>query len=150
MTQTIDALAVSQDIIGSYRRYLETTFGFQNPERHAELSAALSADRALVNGPILQATAPYATGASLGELIDQGVVTEQFRRFTPEDFPLDRPLYKHQEEAIRKLIDGRNLMVATGTGSGKTECFLAPIISHCLKLRDDGAEGIGRRRRCGR
>ena len=132
MTQTIDALAVSQDIIGSYRRYLETTFGFQNPERHAELSAALSADRALVNGPILQATAPYATGASLGELIDQGVVTEQFRRFTPEDFPLDRPLYKHQEEAIRKLIDGRNLMVATGTGSGKTECFLLPVINDLL------------------
>ena len=27
-------------------------------------------------------------------------------------------------------------MVSTGTGSGKTECFLYPIISKCLELRD--------------
>ena len=30
-------------------------------------------------------------------------------------------------------------MVSTGTGSGKTECFLDPIVSRCLELRDAGA-----------
>ena len=29
-------------------------------------------------------------------------------------------------------------MVSTGTGSGKTECFLYPIVSQCLRLRDEG------------
>ena len=43
--------------------------------------------------------------------------------------PLDRPLYAHQEQAIRKAAAGRNLVVATGTGSGKTESFLLPILT---------------------
>ncbi|NIR49758.1 DEAD/DEAH box helicase, partial [candidate division KSB1 bacterium] len=42
----------------------------------------------------------------------------------------DRSLYQHQEQAISKVLDGRNVVVATGTGSGKTECFLYPILLH--------------------
>ena len=30
-------------------------------------------------------------------------------------------------------------MISTGTGSGKTECFLYPIISRCLDLKDENA-----------
>ena len=41
---------------------------------------------------------------------------------------IDRPLYVHQERAVRAThIDGRNVVVATGTASGKTESFLYPI-----------------------
>ena len=47
-------------------------------------------------------------------------------------------LYGHQEEAIRAIHAGRTTLVSTGTGSGKTECFLYPIVSKCLELRDDG------------
>ena len=52
-------------------------------------------------------------------------------------------VYGHQETAIRAIHQGKTTLVSTGTGSGKTECFLYPIISHCLKLRDQGApQGI--------
>ena len=56
----------------------------------------------------------------------------------PSAFPIDRPLYHHQDQAIRKLVAGRNLIIATGTGSGKTECFLFPILNHLLNERDAG------------
>ena len=53
-------------------------------------------------------------------------------------------VYGHQEEAIRAIRGGRTTLVSTGTGSGKTECFLYPIVSRCLELRDEGAPaGIG-------
>src|SRR3989337_929193 len=42
----------------------------------------------------------------------------------------DRALYKHQEEAIKEVFQGNNVVVATGTGSGKTEAFLYPIFIH--------------------
>jgi ATP-dependent helicase YprA (DUF1998 family) len=45
-------------------------------------------------------------------------------------------LYDHQERAIRTLTAGRTTLISTGTGSGKTECFLYPVISRCLQLRD--------------
>ncbi|MEM7313895.1 MAG: DEAD/DEAH box helicase, partial [Planctomycetota bacterium] len=52
-------------------------------------------------------------------------------------------VYGHQERAVRSLHEGKTTLVSTGTGSGKTECFLYPIISRCLELRDDNvAAGI--------
>lgn len=54
-----------------------------------------------------------------------------------EGLPLDRPLYVHQEQAIRKTTaDQRNLVVATGTGSGKTESFLVPILNHLVRQKE--------------
>src|SRR4029077_16457872 len=39
------------------------------------------------------------------------------------------PPYKHQSDSIRlTLVQGKNLLVMTGTGSGKTESFLLPIL----------------------
>ncbi len=52
-------------------------------------------------------------------------------------------VYGHQEDAIRAIRSGRTTLVSTGTGSGKTECFLYPIVSKCLELRDaDAPAGI--------
>ena len=39
------------------------------------------------------------------------------------------PPYKHQADAIvETLVNGKSLMIMTGTGSGKTESFLLPIL----------------------
>ncbi|WP_176232184.1 DEAD/DEAH box helicase, partial [Candidatus Hakubella thermalkaliphila] len=47
------------------------------------------------------------------------------------------PLWTHQEEALRAAWaeDGspRDLIVASGTGSGKTECFYLPILADILR-----------------
>lgn len=47
-------------------------------------------------------------------------------------FPLDRHPYQHQLEAWQSLIQEsppRSVLVSSGTGSGKTECFLVPILN---------------------
>lgn len=51
------------------------------------------------------------------------------------------PPYRHQQQAFRRLCGEVKLatLVATGTGSGKTECFLLPILDHCASLRADPA-----------
>ena len=47
--------------------------------------------------------------------------------------PLPFPPWRHQEKAFDRLLPAtpRNTPVATGTGSGKTECFLLPLLEHC-------------------
>ncbi len=55
----------------------------------------------------------------------------------------DRPLYLHQEKAIRRVVYGRNVVVATGTGSGKTETFLYPILLHLYREHLQGELGPG-------
>jgi superfamily II DNA/RNA helicase len=46
-------------------------------------------------------------------------------------------LYKHQEESIRKIIEGRNIVISSSTSSGKTECFLFPIYNYLIKQYRD-------------
>lgn len=40
--------------------------------------------------------------------------------------------FKHQVDALERFFEGRDLFVSTGTGSGKTECFLWPIIGRAF------------------
>ena len=40
--------------------------------------------------------------------------------------------YKHQIDALENFYNGKDLLVATGTGSGKTECFMWPMISKLI------------------
>ena len=67
--------------------------------------------------------------------------SEQGGEFFPA-IPLGFRPYKHQERAFERLSAARPLstLVATGTGSGKTECFLLPILDVCLRAKP--AKGI--------
>ena len=49
------------------------------------------------------------------------------------EVPLGFTPYRHQRTAFSRLATsaGRSTVIATGTGSGKTECFLYPILDHC-------------------
>ena len=42
-------------------------------------------------------------------------------------------LYKYQEEALKKILERRNVMIISGTGTGKTEAFLVPLLDFALK-----------------
>lgn len=51
-------------------------------------------------------------------------------------------LYVHQERAVLSILDGKATIVSTGTGSGKTEAFLIPILDHCLKHPGPGVKAL--------
>lgn len=46
-------------------------------------------------------------------------------------------LYEHQTSAIESIKNGKNLVVCTGTGSGKTESFLIPVINEIIKEKNE-------------
>jgi hypothetical protein len=54
----------------------------------------------------------------------------------------NEPLFVHQEEAFRAGRAGRSFVVTTGTGSGKTEAFLLPILDGVLRRRREGTTGV--------
>lgn len=143
MIDHLDPIGTSADIKASYRRYLGSLLSARDPKIAEALTRAIDETPMLEKGPYLEATPPYRTGASVRQLIDAGVLSRGFVRLESGALPLDRPLYQHQEESIRKVRAGRNVVVATGTGSGKTESFLLPILDSLVRELEQGSLGSG-------
>ncbi|MBK6968344.1 MAG: DEAD/DEAH box helicase [Candidatus Microthrix sp.] len=137
----LDPLETTRRIDDAFLGYLRSSFGPRRPELRDAYHRALNEGGDLSRGPFVQATAPFKPGRSVDELIRAGVLSAGMRDLA-ESFPLDRPLHGHQEAAILKSVEHeRNLVVSTGTGSGKTEAFLFPIIEHLLREREAGTLG---------
>lgn len=113
-----------------YREYIATTIHFADADLQKQLESILAKPRFLAKGPYLESAPPYLPAASVRDLVSQGILCKGM--LSLGSFDPDRPLYVHQERAIRKALEGRNYAVVTGTGSGKTECFLLPIINDIL------------------
>lgn len=131
----------SEKIVDFYRGYLTTTFSTNNENYNRQLQAALSEDKAIADGPYISMTDPYEKGANLVSLVNEGIVSSEILKM--KSFHPQRSLYRHQEEAIRKASEGKNLIVTTGTGSGKTESFLIPLINYLLKEKENGTLSAG-------
>ncbi len=138
MTDTLDPLAATDAISRSYRRYLLSTLSPRRPELARDFEHSLVNDLTVTRGPLLQASAPFEPGLSTSDLVDKGVLSDEWKRFSPASFPIERALHLHQQDAVERAKKGRNLVVATGTGSGKTETFLIPIVDHLLREKEAG------------
>ncbi len=143
MSRSFDPLATSELITTSYRRYLRSLLPVREPRIAAALDAEISHASLLTKGPLLEATPPYKPGATLGALVDEGVLGRAVRALDSASLPFARPLYLHQEQAIRNIAAERNVIVASGTGSGKTESFLLPILDALAAEHADGQLGPG-------
>lgn len=125
----------SQHIDEKYKRYLSTIFTIADNGYAVQFNQLLGNKQSFARGPYLDVTDSFVKGKSISELINDEILTPGFRKV---NLPQARPLYKHQEMAILKVCKGKNLVVSTGTGSGKTESFLIPILNQILKESDEG------------
>lgn len=102
----------------------------------------------IAKGSFLDIGGSFEVGHTLRYLIDNGSASPLFDKLEPvlekeRELKLQRPLYKHQEAALLKASAGDNIVVTTGTGSGKTESFLIPVINHLLREEKAGTLGAG-------
>ena len=101
----------------------------------------LSGASVLVKGPYLESLPDFPKAESLFDLVEGNVFHAGFRAL--ENHVLHRPLHAHQAEALKSVVvKQENVIVATGTGSGKTECFLLPLVDALLKAKVSGQPGI--------
>ena len=144
---TINPLVTSEEIRDTYSLYLKsllkTSEGVIASALNKAIEDSVNSDGGIVKGPFLEATPPYTAGKSIRNLVEEGVLSAEFLKLGASNIMLDRPLYSHQEASIRKLAAGRNVIVATGTGSGKTESFLFPILNELMREKERGELGSG-------
>ena len=128
----------AEEVKKQFIGYISTTFEFKDQGLQEQLVKELN--DYVSNGPFVEIKDSFKYGKSLNQLINDGLISPLFRDLEinkpvsyKRKLPLDRPLYLHQETAIKKIINGNNVVISTGTGSGKTNCFIIPVINELLK-----------------
>lgn len=113
---------LSHELMEGINAFLRSTFPSSTPSFRGvfdEILTGTGRDK-LFQGPYYRIGLPFRPGRS---------GTNFFPRLETE-----HPPYIHQEEAWKRLktAERKSTLVATGTGSGKTECFTYPILDHIL------------------
>lgn len=130
---SFDILKASKNITNKYTRYLKTMFDIEDPEYRKLFEKEISSIGSFSKGPYLDVVDSFESGSSIKKLISDGVLNKDFEKV---DDIYSKILYKHQEQSINKLKAGKNLIVSTGTGSGKTESFLVPILDYLMDQKN--------------
>ena len=139
----IDPIRLREDLRERLAKYFQTAIPVSPrfPKLKKQSIDSLMAPDKIIKGPFLEALPDFRKGVSIRNLIEERILHEGFESLTPEI--LDRPLHSHQEETFRRVSKGENVVVATGTGSGKTECFLFPLIDSLLREASAGSLNPG-------
>jgi DEAD/DEAH box helicase domain-containing protein len=132
------------DLVGSYMRleriyrmYIKSAFPLRDETLSQERDLLLSERGVLSQSPLLETVPVYPqSGLNLdkaaAELKAAGLDSAygDLGELGKALFPRTRQLYKHQWQALQEtLINNRDIVVTTGTGSGKTETFLLPLFA---------------------
>ena len=127
-----------KDVFLPYLELMKAKYRFHRAFEHAKKiwEERLSA-KELVNGPYLEKSQVYKEGADLNELS-----LHEKTRATIRKRLGDRPLWKHQTEAIQLVLGGKNAVIATGTSSGKTLCFQIPILDDLIRDPSPGLRAV--------
>lgn len=116
-------------------RYYDTPFAVRDEGVSAERRLALDQESVTWREPWVEALRGYKTTRSMLEEAcrDAGADSElgQFIRCGLFPHEIDRA-YLHQHQALESAIAGKNVILTAGTGSGKTEAFLLPVINSLL------------------
>lgn len=130
MAATLHPIRALEHVISEYRDYLQTEFRAKDANLRAALEQELDAQGFLAQEPFYQAHRPFVDGRNWSDLSIEPALARVM-----EDRTRQPCGYLHQTAAIDELLSdsARPVVVTTGTGSGKTESFLLPVIQNAFE-----------------
>ncbi|TCP15937.1 DEAD/DEAH box helicase [Simplicispira metamorpha] len=122
---------LARDIQTGLKQFLVSAYEPADAFSHGLMGRFVNDEESWLKGPYVQVGLPFSEGRA--------------GRSFFQSFETKFPGYSHQERAWERLSSNHkalSTLVATGTGSGKTECFLFPVLNHCARARASGQAGI--------
>ncbi|WP_215780711.1 DEAD/DEAH box helicase [Paludibacterium sp. B53371] len=129
----------AKSLAESLRQYIEAQYHIRNEGLVRERHALLRKDTTIAQVPYVEATPVYKTGDTYANLPIPKPAIDALTQLADMGVGLYPKPYEHQSQALTSFLgqEAADLVVATGTGSGKTESFLMPVIG---KLAIEGVE----------
>lgn len=130
------------DIVGSWHRihqtylkYIESSFPLNHETLNLERQKLLNESRFLAQQPLIEPVPVYqSSGLTLAQASDSLTGFEDLAMLAEPLMPTPQKLYVHQFKALEAVLKKqKDIVVTTGTGSGKTEAFLLPLLAHLAK-----------------
>jgi ATP-dependent helicase YprA (DUF1998 family) len=131
----------------NYQLFIDSYHKFANPEIEKWVKEKTKDGTLLWQEPFLELSRPFQKGKSLAEMVESGLLhplcLKVFRQQLADTASAPIHPHLHQTKAIETIVEQKaNVIVATGTGSGKSFCFGIPIVSECLKMKAQGISGV--------
>lgn len=123
-----------EHVIRDYARYIRSFINISDPQIADKVEASLAEGR-LWPQPLLHFNPAYEHAGSIEEIISAGLLHADFRHIF-EGYSL----YRHQREALSLGKSGKDFIVTSGTGSGKSLTYIGTIFDHLLT--HPAAEGV--------
>ncbi len=144
----IDPIKSFKEIRENYITYIKTAFGsrFKEGENsfESERERLLYKDQVLSREPWIEPLPSYPYKEREGEKLSISMLSdndfinmsdrarELFKEFIVTGL-MPYPMYNHQYEMLRRGLEGKDCVITSGTGSGKTESFLLPLFADIFK-----------------
>lgn len=127
-----DILGVYNNLKDMYIQYMDSPFALGNRWLADERREILQKEGIIHQLPYVEALPSFkSSGNTIREACEIIGLSGDFAEFASHGlFGADLALHLHQFEAFQRVIQKkRNVVVTSGTGSGKTESFLIPLIA---------------------
>lgn len=139
MSQSLTIGETINQLHQSLSEYIEATYHISNPQLIEQRKRLLNKVGVIHQKPYLESTPRYKTKERLADIDGlPAAALEIYNLLSSKSGNNPQiiydPPYQHQSASIKgTLVDDKSLIVMTGTGSGKTECFLLPILGKLAK-----------------
>lgn len=129
-----DPLAVFETLRDFYVTYYETPFELRDEGLSKERRDLLTSPGEIAQEPLLEVAPRYVSSKrTLARTCSDLGLDPEFAEFASKGlFPPDRKLHLHQHQTLEAAVRRRSFIVTAGTGSGKTESFLLPVIQRLV------------------
>ena len=124
----LDVFRLKDSVVSEYRDYLQSFVQVLDP-RIDEYVGEMLERGTLWPEAVLQLNPAFEMDLTLGQLADQGLLTEETAKF----FGPELRLYQHQREALDIGLGEESYVVTTSTGSGKSLTYLLPIYDAIIR-----------------
>ncbi len=122
-------------IVDDYKSYIQSFININDSEIRGIVEKELSKGK-LWPEPLIQFNPAFESYGEVPELVDNGVLAEPLSDvFRDDKSSAPYKLYKHQVDAIQLGTSGKDFIVTSGTGSGKTLTFIGTILNHLFETQ---------------
>jgi superfamily II DNA/RNA helicase len=121
-----------KEILDDYKLYIDSFINIADEKIRETVKTEFDSGK-LYPDPLVQFNPSFESGGIVEDLVNEGVLTQDFNNIFYDADNKSWEIYRHQKEAIAKGNEGKGFVVTSGTGSGKSLTYISTIFNYLFK-----------------